>query len=287
MTSTVCELKDRQQFSDIIPCPDSLADLAAREPANGVYLVARSWQGGRVLELDAHFDRLERSARALGHALEVPRGRLRRQLERQRQASGWQDVRFRVTAVLDTPAWWRISMEEARAVSDALLRDGVRCRTLVHGGRRQPEVKSTAWLRDRARLDRPGSGDSPVYETLLLDQAGGVLEGSSSNFYAVIDGTLVTAGEGVLQGIARRIVLTVARPLAPVRLAPPRLAELGHGSEAFISSATRGVVPVRQIDDLALGPPGPITRQILSAYDEWLTAHLEPLLPVSDCTRSG
>lgn len=286
MTSYVSELERGEGFSETTVHPGSLADLAASEPANGVYLVARSWQGGKVLELDAHFDRLTRSARGLGHDIEVPRQQLRAQLEAQRRASGWLDIRFRITAILDTPIWWRVSIEEARPVPDALLQNGVRCLTVHRSARARPEVKSTAWLHARECLQTGDDGGDPVYEHLLTDDIGRILEGSSANFYAVVGGTLMTAGQGVLAGIARRIVLTVARPLMPVQLTPPRLTELGPDDEAFISSATRGVVPVRRIDDHLLGPPGLATRRIMAAYDAWLAAHLEPLVEASDCSPS-
>ncbi len=286
MTSYVSERHRGVGFGEMAMHAGSLADLAASEPANGVYLVARSWQGGKVLELDTHFDRLARSAEALGHAIEVPRAQLRAQLEAQRLASGWRDIRFRITAILDTPAWWRVSIEEARAVPEGLLQGGVRCRTVSHGARPQPKVKSTAWLHDRERLHTADDGDEPVYELLLTDNGDRILEGSSTNFYAIVDDTLRTAGEGILEGIARRIILTVARPLMPVQLVAPRLADLGPDDEAFISSATRGVVPVRRIDDHLLGPPGPATRQLMAAYDAWLEKHLEPLVAASDCNPS-
>ena len=275
----VSELRGEQGWTELPSEAGSLAELVAGEPANGVYLVARSWQGGRVLELDRHFDRLERSALALGHTLHVPRAALRRQLAARRLVRGWPDVRFRITAILDPEPWWRLSLEQASDLPQALRRDGVACASLAHGGRVQPEIKATAWLHDRARLERAANARSDIYETLLTDGAGRILEGVSSNFYAIVQGELCTAGSGVLAGIARRIVLEVASGLLPVRLEAPRLADLGPGCEAFITSATRGVVPVNSIDDRVFGPPGPWTLRLMQSYDDWLSAHLEPLLP--------
>jgi branched-subunit amino acid aminotransferase/4-amino-4-deoxychorismate lyase len=93
-------------------------------------------------------------------------------------------------------------------------------------------------------------------------------------------------GRGVLRGIARKIVLSVVAglPEAPrPELAAPTVVELtgGRVTEAFITSATRGVVPVRAIitgtDVVELGDPGPWTRRIAMGYEEWLGTHLTPL----------
>lgn len=46
---------------------------------------------------------------------------------------------------------------------------------------------------------------------MLVDACGGLYEGLSSNFFAVANGTVYTAGEGVLAGTVREVALQVAR----------------------------------------------------------------------------
>jgi branched-chain amino acid aminotransferase len=47
--------------------------------------------------------------------------------------------------------------------------------------------------------------------------------------------------------------------------------------EAFITSSSRGVVPVIQIDEATVGQggPGQITRVLMRAYDEYVLKHAE------------
>ncbi len=118
-----------------------------------------------------------------------------------------------------------------------------------------------------------------VYDTLLMDAAGHLLEGLGANFYAITGGQLYTAGEGVLYGISRQIVLAVAPDLLPVVTQALTRADLPRIDEAFISSSSRAVIPVVQIDGVTLGTgqPGPHTRAIRAAYLRWVDAHLEPL----------
>jgi branched-chain amino acid aminotransferase len=267
----------------------SLAAAAVDEPANGVYLVARTYRGGQVLELDAHFDRMERSAQLQGRSVRVPRETIRGVLRRMGGDLGLPggDIRFRVTLVLDADPWYLLSVEAAEDLPEELRARGVHCRLQWNAIRHDPEVKSTDWIATRRTL--PGGAE--VYEHLLVDTDGAILEGATSNFYAIIDGVVRTAGSGVLQGIARRIVLSVIETLPGdlgLELTAPTVPELSTGriAEAFITSATRGVVPVRTIvygasdsgdTVIELGDPGPWTRRIAAGYEEWLGAHLTGL----------
>jgi branched-subunit amino acid aminotransferase/4-amino-4-deoxychorismate lyase len=49
--------------------------------------------------------------------------------------------------------------------------------------------------------------------------------------------------------------------------------------EAFLTSSSRGVVPIIQINEqsIAAGRPGPLTQQLSTAYDAWVEEHLEPI----------
>lgn len=251
------------------------SDVAAMEPENGVYLVARTYRGGLVLDVDAHFDRMERSAALLGREIRVPRGLIRSILDQERGAGG--DIRFRVTAVLDDPVWYRLSVERAHDVPTTLRRDGVVCGIVRNAARIDPLVKQTSWIHQRSDVS---VGGEDVYEHLLTDASGYILEGTSSNFYAVSHGVLRTAGEGVLEGTARKIILALAKEIVPIELKPVTLDDLGSGriDEAWISSSTRGIVPVQRIAAVELGPPGPITKKLIELWDWWMGQHLSPLV---------
>ena len=292
MAIVVVEFRDGRRIEVDSPF-ETLADSATLEPENGVYLVARTYEGDRVLDLDRHFDRVERSAAELGVALRVPRRPLRRELSAMVESlrgveQGMVDGRFRVTAVLDDPPWYRLSVERARGVSEEVAARGVECAIARWTTRRRARVKSTAWLAERRRLSAEAalsdtSLDAP-YEYLLLDGRERILEGASSNFYAVAGDTLYTAAEGVLEGTARRIVLEIAETMLPtieVRMEPIEESRLGDGTvdEAFLTSSTRGVVPIRAVGPHILGEPGSWTRRIAEAYRRELSRRLEALVP--------
>ncbi|MBC7870676.1 MAG: aminotransferase class IV, partial [Chitinophagaceae bacterium] len=88
-----------------------------------------------------------------------------------------------------------------------------------------------------------------------------------------------TAGEGILPGIAQQIVFEVAPDIVPMKREAANIRDLTHITEAFITSSSRGIVPVVEIDKHVLGDgkPGVVTIALLNAYNAWVAAHLEDL----------
>lgn len=108
-------------------------------------------------------------------------------------------------------------------------------------------------------------------EALILDAAGCVVEGATSNVFAVFGRRLVTPPEeaGILPGITRARVLELARELGlEVELRALTLEELRAADELFVSSSIRELLPVVRLDGQPVGGgrPGPETRRLLSAF---------------------
>jgi branched-chain amino acid aminotransferase len=115
-------------------------------------------------------------------------------------------------------------------------------------------------------------------EPLLLNHDGFLAEGASTNVFVGRGGTLLTPplSAGILAGITREIVLELLASLGiPAREQPLHLDELLSADEAFLTSTTREVVPVRQVDDALVGggPPGPLTRRTREAFRAYAPAH--------------
>ena len=115
-------------------------------------------------------------------------------------------------------------------------------------------------------------------EAILLNQKGDIAEGASTNVFVVRDGFLMTPvlQTGILAGITRELVLELARDLGiPAREQAIAPDELLSADEAFLTSTTREVVPIRTVDDRAVGPsqPGPLTLRILEAFRAYAPDH--------------
>lgn len=256
---------------------ESLAAAAVFEPHDGVYTVSNTFQTDRVLKLDAHLDRLEDSARREGIPLLLDRARLRSALRTMIAEANYGGVRFRVTVPRARPEQLIVSIEPFHPLPRDVTEGGVRCITLPHSARRNPAAKTTAWLHDREQYILPPG----IFTGLLLDDQGHILEGTSSNFYAILndEDALRTAGEGVLPGIAQQIVFEVAPPILPLVRIPIHVSEVPNLAEAFLTSSSRGIVPVVEIDGepVGEGSMGGRTRALQMAYNGWVSAHLEVL----------
>ena len=238
-------------------------------------MVARTYRGGMVLDVDAHFDRMERSATLLGRGGSVPRALIRSILDAERTAPG--DIRFRVTAVLDEPVWFRVSIEEARDLPAALRTNGVVCGIARNAARENPTAKRTAWLHRRSGIfpwQRQGVRTSPdrcvrkyprgsIFELLrdIRRRAPDRRYGCSRRHRE--------KDHPVPRGGARS---------DRVRTGEPRRHRGGRIDEAWISSSTRGIVPVRRIASVDVRAAGPITTELIERWDRWMEEHLTPLV---------
>jgi branched-chain amino acid aminotransferase len=110
-------------------------------------------------------------------------------------------------------------------------------------------------------------------EALVTDLEGRIIEGSTSNVFAVEHGCLVTPPEeaGILLGITRERVIALAAELGiPIEYRSFTDQELTRADEAFICSTVREIVPVVSVDgrSIAGGTPGPLTLSLLNAFRE-------------------
>ena len=101
-------------------------------------------------------------------------------------------------------------------------------------------------------------------DVLFVNEQGHVLEATRSNFFIFRGDTLVTPRQGILIGVTRNVVLNLARDRFPVEERPVLLDELSLVDEAFITSSSKEILPVVQIDDLVIGDgkPGPRTIEL-------------------------
>lgn len=256
---------------------NSLNDAAQYEPDEGVYTITNTFNTYDVLKIDAHLDRLEDSARRANIPLQLDRTRLRAALREMIGKADYGDVRFRVTVPASQPDTFILSLEPFKPLAAEIYEQGVACITVPGTERDNPAAKTTGWMQSRTSIEQTLLAG--VFTGLLLNDNGDILEGLSSNFYAIQNGELRTAGGGVLPGIAQQIVFEVAEGVLPLRRDAVNVRDIPQLEEAFITSASRGIVPVVNIDGHPLGDgtPSTQTRVLRERYLAWVHDHLEPL----------
>ena len=122
----------------------------------------------------------------------------------------------------------------------------------------------------RAKIEATKSG---YEEAILLDDHGRVCEGTGENVFVVKDGVIITPPQtaSILDGINRKSVIEIARDLGyEVIERDVARAELALADEVFLTGTAAELTPMRSIDDIEIGPPGEITRQIQGVFEDAL-----------------
>jgi len=113
-----------------------------------------------------------------------------------------------------------------------------------------------------------------AWESLFCDETGAILEGTATNVFFVIDGVLRTPAlsGALLAGVTRDVVLEVARGMnIPAHESRVEANEVAAAEEAFLTSTTIELLPIRAVDTTRIGTPGPIWAGLHRRYREVVT----------------
>lgn len=228
-------------------------------------------------ELAAHVRRLANSARLVGIHLPLSQkkfGAICLDLCQRNAALREVTLRLIVTAGSTSDGFWPdgpatvvILVSPHHAYPASLYRLGCGVTTTLLS-RELPEAKTTNYVAARAALVE--AKKAGAVEALYVNAAGDVLEGTTSNIFAIRQGRLITPREGILSGITREIVLQVARKKSGLEVCeePLALTLLRGAEEAFLTSSNREVMPVTRVDRqrIGAGKVGPHTRRIMALF---------------------
>jgi branched-chain amino acid aminotransferase len=252
--------------------PD-LATASAALPA-GAYTTLRTYGGDGVPFLDDHIRRLEESSALQGRPATLDHARVRSGLAAVLRATRHPESRIRVTFA---PPELFACVEPFEPLAERVYEEGVACVTLPLQ-REKPQSKDTRFLSSAQAAYR--ELPTGAHEGLLLGEDGALLEGLSSNVFAVVDGVLRTEDARALRGTTRALVLELARGIVPVSFEAIRKAELGRAAEMFLTSVSREVLGVVRVDDVTIGrgKPGPLAMELRKRYRARMRAVAEHLL---------
>ncbi len=241
--------------------------------------------GGKPFDLAEHLGRLERSAERVFIPLPVGLSVLDREVRQAIEAHSSPERYVRLTLtrgmgrslgldpeLADTPLRV-ITITDLTLPSPALYEQGIHA--ISYRIERASDAAAVAAAKIGsyllAVLAMRAARAAGAQEALLEAHNGDVLEGTTSNVFAIFRGKLCTPPESaaILPGITRAHVLTLAQSAGvPVELRALPKAELAFADEIFVCSSIRELVPVVNLDGQTLGAgvPGPVTRELLRAY---------------------
>jgi branched-chain amino acid aminotransferase len=250
---------------------------------DSVYEVCRTYDGV-PLALPEHLRRLRQSARMAMFAdfpeMSIIESMIQRTCHTYRTKFGSHDVYIRVVVSrglsdlninphLASPSYPLVFVKKLEPVSQSVADQGVHFwvteRRRNHPSALDPAMKSGNYLNNVLAMGEALAHGA--HDALMLSQQGFVTEGTTNNFFAVIDGSVWTAplSVGILAGITRELVFESCRNLGidyQERLFT--VDDLKRASEMFLSSSIKEVLAITKLNELSVGDgkPGPVSKKL-------------------------
>lgn len=255
--------------------------MAADALPSGAYTTFRTYDGNRVLRLEQHLARLEESIALMGRPSHINRELAYQTIRMALRDADYPEARLRLTfAIIEQApmpmAQFFATVEPFTPYPSTLYENGVACVTMPLR-RENPHAKSTAFNVTASTIYK--NLPTGVHEGLMVADDGAILEGLSSNFFAIMPPlTLHTEEARVLMGVTRSLVLELAQSLVFSPIAA-NIKAVTQIQECFITSVSRGVLPVVKIDEVMIGDgtPGPITRQLIQRLAALIAHEAKPV----------
>jgi branched-chain amino acid aminotransferase len=138
-----------------------------------------------------------------------------------------------------------------------------------HPGSVNPLIKSNNLMNNALAMQQ--ALRSGGYEGIMRNYKGELAECTQSNFFIVKNGAALTPpiDAGLLPGITRAFLFEIGAEMGvAVREQVLHDADLFGADECFLTSTTRELVPIVQVDDrrIGAGTPGPVTKALLASF---------------------
>lgn len=243
----------------------------------GVFDYTRSYHG-KPFKLYEHLLRLERSAKAINLAMPWSTQELEAIVKETFDRNGYPDAGIRIVVtggpsddfmtphhqpslvVMITPIKSSPAQQQA---------EGVKI-TTVAMDRILPTVKSINYM--GAVMAVEAAKRQGAVEAVYRTPDGRLTEGTRANLFAFRGNQLITPKDEVLAGITRAVVLEIAEDDFEVVEGELYYADLQTYDELFITSSTKEILPVIQVDDqrIADGKPGPKTQKLIELFHAYV-----------------
>lgn len=247
------------------------------------YDTMRSYDG-KILELELHLKRIEKSAKIIGLNLPIPIKKIEELIKKLIKVNKIKEGRVRVTVTRGVNGFDFLSCKKPTLVITAenikidktIYDTGVSAITLDLQ-RTLPEIKMvglTAMI-VAYRNVYPKKG----YEAILTDNDGTVREGASTNIFLVKNNQLITPKNKILKGLTRSRVIELAKSKNIKVIEKDFLkTDLLSADEIFLTNRPREIIPVIKIDGKKINKGvsvGPVTQKIIELYKDYIKEYIK------------
>ena len=263
----------------------------------GLFTTVRIYDG-LPFALDRHWERLVRDAARIQLpvpvTLDAAHGQVREILRTNNVGTGC----LRIYFVYNRIGIW--GSKESFPVTDFLMyttdlpqRVGPTKLAVQEQGRHAAHpltgTKTISWLNNVWMVEQ--AHQRGFEDVILLNERGEVAECTAANVYCVRSGQVATPplSSGCLAGVSREILLEIsAQAGMAITERTLTLNELYGADEVFISSTTRQVQPVSQIEQHVFKQaPGPLTERYAKLFADYVTRYFENLQATELAHQSG
>jgi len=167
-----------------------------------------------------------------------------------------------------------MTTRQVKPHSEAMLNEGLKVITIPDQRWARRDIKSISLLPNV--LGKQAAAEAGAYEAWQLDADGMVTEGTSSNAWIVTDDNKVitrAASHAILNGITRiSLIKLIEANGYRFEERAFSVAEAKAAREAFLTSSSSFVLPVTQIDEVAIGNghAGLLTGKIRTHYMDYM-----------------
>ena len=254
---------------------------------DSVYEVTRSYNGTLAF-IDEHLDRLTRSAEQIALSIPYSKVELKQLIEELMIKISSKDNYVRIiltrgegkigldpgnagkanliiimSALPKNPEWWY--REGVKFIISTVMRNDPKSL--------DPNIKSGNYLNNVLAMIEAKKQDA--FDAFMLNRSGLVTEGTTNNVWIVKNKKITTPplSDGILAGITRTTLLSLLKE-SDLKFEEESISveRLKDADEVFITSSTKEVVPVTQIDgtNVGAGKPGEIFQEVRKIYSAYI-----------------
>ena len=245
---------------------------------DGIYEMVRAY-GGRPFLLKEHLDRLVRSAKELNIALPNTPEEFGQIALTLMEKNGVRDAAIYIQVTRGAAPRSHafptkaepgvlVLVREGKSTDPALRESGIKVITTPDQRWSRCDIKSLNLLANV--LAKQKAMEAGAYDAILIKD-GIAIEGSSSNFFGVFGGVIVTypRSHKILAGVTRGFVVDLARKLGyQVREEAIAADRLDWADELFLSGTMTEILPITSVDGRPVGDgrAGPIAKHLHAEF---------------------
>lgn len=249
----------------------------------GVFTTLRVSEGA-LFAWERHWARMLRDARLLNVEMPADPQRVEQDIIDLVERNHAQEATARLVVVRNGPGFWegpasgRLSDVIALTADSRKWGESVRLSIQPNGRFAASDftrAKVLSWAHNLRWAER--AQEQGFDEVILLNEHGRVTECTSANIFAVFGNDVTTAPleEGCLPGITREVLVEEIREPG-LRMVERTLTidDLYGADSVFITSTTRGLLPVREIAGRELNPRGDAFDRLRGAFNAFVSGDI-------------